>query len=130
MQSRRAGIAVAVIALVAAIVLFIVLNGGSDSSSAPSSLNTAIAFKDGAPVGGVRDLEVRKDGEVNLGVTPDIPAAVHLHGYEFEKQVKPGQTARFSFKATAEGEFEVEVHHLVHGQEEEGVQVATLKVTP
>lgn len=130
MRSRGMAIVLAGAALVAALVLFIVLNGGSDSSSAPSRLTTAIAFKKGAPVGGLRDLEVKKDGQVNLSVTPDIPAAVHVHGYDFEKQVKPGETARFSFKATAEGEFEIEVHHLVDGKEAEGVQVATLKVTP
>ena len=53
-----------------------------------------------------------------------------MHGYELEKDVKPGQTAKFDFPATAEGEFEVEVHHLVNGEEQTGVQVAELKVTP
>ena len=53
-----------------------------------------------------------------------------MHGYELEKDVKPGQTAKFDFPATAEGEFEIEVHHLVNGEEQTGVQVAELKVTP
>ena len=63
-------------------------------------------------------------------MTPDVPAEVHVHGYEFAKDVKPDETARFDFPATAEGVFEVEVHHLVHGEEQEGVQVAELTVSP
>ena len=78
----------------------------------------------------MRDIEVAQGDHVRLDVTPDVPAEVHVHGYELAKDVKPGQTAKFDFPATAEGEFEVEVHHLVNGEEQSGVQVAELKVTP
>jgi heme/copper-type cytochrome/quinol oxidase subunit 2 len=78
----------------------------------------------------VRDIEIARGDQVRIDVTPDVPAEVHVHGYEFAKDVKPGQTASFDFPATAEGVFEVEVHHLVNGQEETGVPVAELKVTP
>ena len=131
MQSRKLSLGLAAAAIAVAIVLFVVLkdNGGSDSSSATTGL-TRITFNDGAPVGGVRDIEVAQGDHVRLDVTPDVQAEVHLHGYELAKDVKPGQTAKFDFPATAEGVFEVEVHHLVNGQEQSGVQVAELKVTP
>jgi hypothetical protein len=131
MQSRKLSLGLVAGAVAVAVVLFVVLkdNGGSDSTALTSG-TTRIAFKDGAPIGGVRDIEVAKGDPVRLDVTPDVPAEVHVHGYEFEKDVKPGQTAKFDFPATAEGEFEVEVHHLVHGEEQTGVQVAELKVTP
>jgi hypothetical protein len=38
--------------------------------------------------------------------------------------------SKLEFPATAEGVFEVEVHRLVNGEEESGVQVAELNVTP
>jgi Cupredoxin-like domain len=130
MQSRKVSLGLAAGAIAVAVVLFVVLkDNGGDSSSATAGL-TKITFKDGAPVGGVRDIEVAQGDHVRFDVTPDVPAEVHLHGYELEKDVKPGQTAKFDFPATAEGEFEIEVHHLVNGEEQTGVQVAELKVTP
>ena len=132
MQSRRLSLGLAAAALAVAVVLFVVLkdNGRSDSASSADARPTKIRFQNGAPVGGVRDIEVAQGDRVRLDVTPDVPAEVHVHGYEFQKDVKPGQTAKFDFPATAEGVFEIEVHHLVHGQEQTGVQVAELKVTP
>jgi FtsP/CotA-like multicopper oxidase with cupredoxin domain len=132
MQSRKLSLGLAASAIVVAVVLFVVLkgNGGSDAASTADAQPTKIAFKNGAPVGGVRDIEVAQGDQVRIDVTPDVPAEVHVHGYEFMKDVKPGQTASFDFPATAEGVFEVEVHHLVNGQEQTGVQVAELKVTP
>ena len=130
MQSRKLSLGLVAGAVAVAVVLFVVLkDNGGDSSSATTGL-TKITFKDGAPVGGVRDIEVAQGDHVRLDVTPDVPAEVHVHGYELEKDVKPGQTAKFDFPATAEGEFEIEVHHLVNGEEQTGVQVAELKVTP
>jgi len=119
----------AVAAVAVSAVLFIVLNGGSDST--PNSSGPArIEFKDGAPVGGVREIEVARGDPVRIAVTPDVAAEVHVHGYELSKDVKAGQTAKLNFPATAEGEFEIEVHHLVNREEQEGVQVADLKVVP
>ena len=40
----------------------------------------------------------------------DAPDDIHLHGYDIEKKVAPGQPARFRFKANLEGEFEIESH--------------------
>jgi heme/copper-type cytochrome/quinol oxidase subunit 2 len=78
----------------------------------------------------VREIEVAKGDPIRLDVTPDIPAEVHVHGYEVTKEVEAGQTAKLDFPANAEGVFEVEVHHLVNGEEASGVQVAELNVTP
>jgi hypothetical protein len=130
MQSRRLSLGLAAGAIAVAVVLFVVLkgNGGSDSTSIAES--TKITFRNGAPVGGVREIEVAKGDPIRLEVTPDVPAEVHVHGYEVTMEVEAGQTAKLEFPATAEGVFEVEVHHLVNGEEESGVQVAELNVTP
>ncbi len=131
MQSRRAGLALGAVAVVVAVVLFIVLSGGdSDDASTKSEAPTEIAVKNGAPVGGVREVEASKGERIRLRVTPDVPSEVHIHGYELSKDVEAGQTASFDFPADTEGVFEVEAHHLEHGEEEEGVQVAELNVAP
>jgi hypothetical protein len=130
MQSRRLSLGVAAGAIAVAVVLFIVLKGNDDSTPTPAAGPTKITFRNGAPVGGVRKIEVAKGDSIRLDVTPDVPAEVHVHGYEVTKEVEAGQTAKLDFPATAEGVFEVEVHHLVHGEEASGVQVAELNVTP
>jgi heme/copper-type cytochrome/quinol oxidase subunit 2 len=131
MQSRKLGLGLALAAVAAAVILFVILQGGGSSSSGPITTGTTkIAFKNGALVGGVKDINVNKGDPVKLEVTPDIPAEVHIHGYEFAKDVKPGQTASFDFPANLDGEFDIEVHHLVGGEEQEGVQVASLTVNP
>jgi FtsP/CotA-like multicopper oxidase with cupredoxin domain len=152
LQSRKLSLGIAAGAIALAVVLFVVLKGGDDSSSSTTtaaqttkgaSANgkqpkgsgdepsaTKISFENGAPVGGVQEIDVTKGDPVRLEVTPDVPAEVHVHGYELEKEVDAGQTARFDFTATAEGVFEVEAHHLAHGTEEAGVQLAELTVSP
>lgn len=152
MQSRKLSLGLAAGAIAIAVVLFVVLKGSDDSSSDATTAAqttkssspggktpkgssaeagaTKISFENGAPVGGVKEVEVTKDDPVRLQVTPDVPAEVHVHGYELEKEVEAGQTASFDFTASAEGVFEVELHHLVDGSEDAGVQIAELTVTP
>jgi FtsP/CotA-like multicopper oxidase with cupredoxin domain len=130
MQSRRVSLGLAAGAIAVALVLFFVLKGNDGSDSTAAAGPTKITFRDGAPVGGVREIEVAKGDPIRLDVTPDVPAEVHVHGYEVAKEVEADQTAKLAFPATAEGVFEVEVHHLVNGEEESGVQVAEMNVTP
>jgi hypothetical protein len=132
MQSRRLSLGLAAGAIALAIGLFVVLkdNDGSDSTSTAARGPTKITFRNGAPVGGVREVEVAKGDPIRLQVTPDVAAEVHVHGYELAKDVKAGETAKLDFPASAEGVFEIEVHHLVNGEEQGGVPVAELRVTP
>jgi FtsP/CotA-like multicopper oxidase with cupredoxin domain len=128
MSSKRAPLMAAAL-LVVAIVLFVVLHKGGDSSTVTTGV-TRIDVKNGAVVGGVRDITVNKGDTVRLAVTSDFDNQVHIHGYEIEKEGKPGQTVNVSFPATIDGEFEVEDHHLVNGEETSAVQIANLTVNP
>jgi hypothetical protein len=130
MQSRKLSLGLVAAAVAVVVVLFVVLHGGSSSSGPVTKGTTKITFRNGAPVGGVRDITLNKGDPVKLEVTPDVTAEVHVHGYEFAKDVKPGQTASFDFPANIEGAFDIEVHHLINGQEQTGVQVASLTVNP
>jgi hypothetical protein len=134
----RVGLLAAVIAT--AVVLFIVLNNGSDDNGGEATTATqtgtsgtkssggpqVITVRDGAPVGGVQDLEFDKGDQVQLEVRLDRPEEeVHVHGYEIEK---PAETSPVNLRFTADidGVFEVEVHEPA-GDE---FEIAELTVNP
>jgi FtsP/CotA-like multicopper oxidase with cupredoxin domain len=71
---------------------------------------TRLRLREGAVVGGAQDIEVESGDTVRIVVTSDAPDEIHLHGYDITKNPAPGQPARFSFKADAEGAFEMESH--------------------
>ena len=151
MQSRRLSLGLAAGGVALAVVLFIVLSGGDESDSdstttagrttttttggPPTTTTTVpkppkVVFRNGAPVGGVQEIEAAKGDPVRIDLTTDVPAEVHVHGYELTEEVEASQTARLDFRASLEGVFEIELH--LHGGADEGseVLVAELKVTP
>jgi hypothetical protein len=128
MNARR-GPLVAGGLLIVAVVLFLVLHQGGNSSNVDTGVQRFVV-KGSDVEGGARDVTVNKGDHVTLEATANFDFALHLHGYEIEKEGKPGQTVRISFPANIDGEFEIEVHHLVNGEEASAVQVGTLKVNP
>jgi hypothetical protein len=89
----------------------------------PQPEQTVIEVKGGKPVGGVKEITLKKDDTLRLTVNADAPEEVHLHGYDIAKDVAPGKPAKFRVKADIEGVFEIELEH-------SGVQIAELKVEP
>lgn len=81
------------------------------------------------------DLEIRGDamsppeivvGEgdrVTLEITADRPMELHLHGYDLEEEVSPGEPAELSFDAGITGRFGIE-------DEETQTELGTLIVEP
>jgi hypothetical protein len=69
------------------------------------------------------DLEIRGDSmepskvtvaegdRVVLRITSGSPVEVHLHGYDLERKVEPGESAKVSFEAELTGRFEIEGHN-------------------
>jgi hypothetical protein len=93
-------------------------NGGAPSTSTtttPTAANAGsapvfrIRVSGAKPVGGVQKITVKKGQPVNLVVTSDVADEVHIHGYDFHRTVKAGGTVRFSFPATIDGSFEIEL---------------------
>jgi len=64
----------------------------------------------GVPQGGIQRPTIDKGDKVVLLVRTDSGEAVHLHGYNIEKDVVPGQAVRLPFTANIAGRFEVELH--------------------
>jgi heme/copper-type cytochrome/quinol oxidase subunit 2 len=77
----------------------------------------------GQPQGGVRRLEYEKGDRVRFKVQSDVADEIHVHGYDLMKDVTAGGTVTFSFPASIEGRFEIEL-------EEAGTQIAELEVDP
>jgi uncharacterized lipoprotein YajG len=125
-------------AALVAVAAALVLTGcaGTDSSDAssstpPSASMTATATATTSPAAGTtaaegQRIEVQLAGgqvtgdtgrvtvaageHVTLVVTSDAPDEVHVHGYDLEAELSPGQPAELSFDATIPGVFEVELH--------------------
>ena len=64
----------------------------------------------GVPEGGIQRPTIDKGDKVVLLVRTDSGEAVHLHGYNIEKDVVPGKPVRLPFTANIAGRFEVELH--------------------
>jgi hypothetical protein len=56
------------------------------------------------------EVSVIEGDEVNLQMTSDHPVELHLHGYDLEQEVEPGEPRELSFQATDTGRFAIEVH--------------------
>jgi plastocyanin len=141
-------IALLVAAVVIAVVGFIILKPSDTSKKASSVPTTAskaaggakgsksktggkpatppvaqIKVKGGKPVGGISKLRVKKGDTVRFAVISDVADEVHVHGYDFKKNVKPGGKVTFSFPAKIDGVFEIEL-------EKRAEQIASLEVQP
>ena len=56
------------------------------------------------------EISVNEGDNVTLRVSADEPMEFHLHGYDVEQEVGPGQKARLHFEADLTGRFEIEDH--------------------
>ena len=83
-----------------------------------------ISISGGAVEGGAKKIAAKTGETVRIAVSSDTPDEIHVHGYDLTKKVAPGKPARFVFKATIEGEFEIEAHDLGH------VKVGSVVVSP
>jgi hypothetical protein len=56
------------------------------------------------------DITVTEGDRVVLRITADSPLELHLHGYDLEREVEPGEPAKLSFEADLTGRFAMENH--------------------
>jgi hypothetical protein len=69
----------------------------------------------------VKQLKVKKGGTVSFTVNSDTADEIHVHGYDFHKDVEKGGSVHFDFPATISGEFVIEL-------ESRSEQIAALEV--
>ena len=144
-SQRLTFLGIAVLIAVVAVVVLVVAGGGDDEEAASSGAQatatatptttpgeTATATPTPTPTeepvplvttDKVTKLEFKEGDQIEFRVRSDVADEVHVHGYDLMKDVGPGQTVTFSFKATITGIFEVEL-------ENAGKQIAELRVDP
>jgi len=142
-MSRNQRLALVGAAIAVAVVAFVIASSGGDDNGGSSQAQTKSAGGGAAaeqPLaerieiagnevkGGPRTIKVKKGDSVRIVVAADKPNTIHLHGYDIEKEAKPGRPARFAFTAGLEGVFEIESHTF----EDAGLEpsVARLVVEP
>ena len=139
-MSRNQRIGLVAVALVVAVVAFVIARPGGDdddgdgsqqaAQTAPAQTETApaeetaetetepppepevnrIRVRGGTAVGGVQRVPAAKGDTVRILVISDAPDEIHLHGYDIYENTAPGNPARLVFRADIEGIFEIESH--------------------
>lgn len=114
---------VAVLGLVAVLVLgglFVALRPDPPAAG-PEERTVEVELQDDTM--SPEEITVGEGDRVTLKFTADRPRELHLHGYDRELEVEPGETATLSLEATLTGRFEVEAH-------ETGAGLGALVVQP
>ena len=118
-RSRRMAV-LAVVVVVAAVTFAI---ARPNSTNKHDNAVVQIVLRHAKPVGGVRTIQVSKGARVRLRVASDVADEIHVHGYNYKKEVPAGGSVGFDFRATIDGVFVIEL-------ERRGEQIASLRVQP
>ena len=143
-MTQRNRIALIAVGIAVAVVAFVVLRPDDKKTTASSTQTTTqpapggtgtkpakpapppvtqINVQGGKPAGGIKTITVNKGDQVRFVVNSDVSDEIHVHGYDFMKDVKAGGKVSFSFPAKIDGEFEVEL-------ESRAEQIINLVVNP
>jgi hypothetical protein len=117
---QRLGIFGAIV--VVAIIVIVVASGGK-SNNAPKTANVTIAVKNAKPVGGVKQIKLKRNGTLNLTVNSDTADEIHVHATNQHGDVKKGGSIHLVIKPTGTGNSEIELEK--HKQ-----QIAELTIEP
>ncbi|MGH3045975.1 MAG: hypothetical protein ACRDNC_03085 [Gaiellaceae bacterium] len=84
----------------------------------PTAVRVVVEVRDGGPVGGVQRVQVDRRERVVLVVRSDVADHVHVHGVDIFRNVAPGSPARLQFRPRTPGvlEIELENRHLLIAQ--------------
>jgi hypothetical protein len=86
-------------------------SSASGTASAGTQQRIEVTFAHGKATGDTGRVQVPLGTSVTLVVTSDVADEVHVHGYDIEKELTPGNPVTLQFDATVAGVFEVELHH-------------------
>jgi len=92
----------------------------------------ALTIANGRVPDNMRLIRVKQNDVVKLEWSTDKPITVHLHGYDIEREIKPGTITEMTFTARATGRFTVEPHlgRTPSGAHTHGDTLVTIEVYP
>jgi hypothetical protein len=108
--------------IVVVVVAFVALRGGNDKKSA-KTVDATVVVKNAKGVGGIKKIKTNKGDTLHLKVVSDTADEIHVHGYDFKKDVPKNGQVNFDFKLKIDGAFVIELEN--HKQ-----QIAELDVEP
>jgi hypothetical protein len=94
-----------------------------------AELSFLLPIENGRVPENVRTIRVHQNDVVTLKWSTDKPITIHLHGYDIEKQVRPGVLTEMTFTARATGRFTIEPHD-ANASGSHGRPLVTLEVYP
>jgi hypothetical protein len=115
-----------------AFVLALSLSSAMNVAAGAAEVTYALAITNGRVPANMRLIRVKQNDVVKLEWSTDRPLSVHLHGYDIEKEVKPGTVTEMTFIARATGRFTVEPHvgKTPSGGHAHGDALVTVEVYP
>jgi FtsP/CotA-like multicopper oxidase with cupredoxin domain len=119
-RNQRIGLLAGAVVII--VIAIIAIGGGSDTKKTASGPQT-VTVVNGKPDGGVKTITYKKGDTVDLTVKSDTADEIHIHGYDVHKDVEKGGIVHFTFPASIDGKFVVEL-------EAKGEQIASLQVEP
>jgi plastocyanin len=103
---RRAAIVVLVVVLVLGGLFFLLRPDTPEGG--PQDRTIEVSIKDGEM--DPEEISVDQGDTVTLRVSADEPTELHVHGYDVERELEPGEEAEIDFEADLTGRFEIENH--------------------
>ena len=102
----RIAIVVLVVVLVLGGLFFLLRPDTPEGSPQDRSFDVSIEGGEMSP----GEISVDEGDTVTLRVSSDKPVELHMHGYDVEQEVEPGEKAEIRFEADLTGRFEIEDH--------------------
>ena len=108
------------------------LGGAMNVAAGAAEVTYLLTIANGRVPESMRLIRVKQNDVVKLQWRTDKPVNVHLHGYDIEKEVKPGTVTEMTFMARATGRFTVEPHvgKTPSGGHAHGYVLVTIEVHP
>ena len=95
---------IAVIVCVLGGLFFLLRPGARDAGPQERTFEVSIADGEMSP----EEISAREGGRVTIRIESDEPIELHVHGYDVEREVGPGEPGWLSFEANLTGRFESE----------------------
>jgi hypothetical protein len=115
------------------ILLFALTLVGSDPAiTSAAEVTFVLAITNGHVPANMQLIRVKQNDMVKLQWSTDKPMQIHLHGYDIEKDLKPGTVTEMAFAARATGRFTVAPHtgEAPGGDHAHGDVLVTVEVYP
>ena len=91
-------------------ILFVLALAGTTGVANADDVTFDLKVEGGRVPQSMRLIRVKQGDSVKLRFTSDRRIILHLHGYDIEKEIKPGAVGAIAFNAHATGRFSIETH--------------------